>query len=172
MSADDDAPIEEWIAAFRGPLVGLLASWGLDWSAAEEVAQDALATAWVARARFRGDPRDLDALGPWLRGIAYRLSRARARREGVRRTVPLDPALVAPDDAEDPRRALLVEAFAALAPAHQTVLRMHYLEETSARRVAALLGLSTRAVEDRLKQARKALRERVERLARATEVPT
>ena len=40
---------------------------------------------------------------------------------------------------------------------------MHYLEETSAKDVAALLGLTNKAVESRLYQARKALRSEVNR---------
>ena len=37
-------------------------------------------------------------------------------------------------------------------------LRMHYLEASSSREVAALLGVTPKAVEGRLYQARKALR--------------
>ena len=35
-ATDDD--LARWIAAFRGPLIGLLASGGNDWGAAEEIA--------------------------------------------------------------------------------------------------------------------------------------
>lgn len=166
-ATDDD--LERWIAAFRGPLIGLLASWGNDWGTAEELAADAFAEAWVGRARFDADPADLDAAGSWLRGIAFRLHESRRRRAAVRRADSLDgeraPVLAAPVEAEDERRDLLVAAFAELSPQHQTVLRMHYLEESSARDVAALLRVTTKAVEDRLYQARRALRERVERMA-------
>jgi RNA polymerase sigma-70 factor (ECF subfamily) len=161
--SDDD--LERWIAAFRGPLVGLLASWGNGWALAEELAVDVFAEAWVGRARFAAEPGDLDAAGSWLRGIAFRLHESRRRRERVRRTEAIDEAreLAAPVEDEDERRALLVEAFAELSPQHQTALRMHYLEESSAREVAALLRLTPKAVEDGLYQARRALRERVER---------
>ena len=54
-----------------------------------------------------------------------------------------------------------MRAFARLSLAHQTVLRVYYLEETGAREVAALLGITPKAVEDRLYQARRALRERL-----------
>lgn len=169
MPPPSDEDLERWIAAFRGPLVGLLASWGNDWGAAEELAADAFAEAWVGRARFDADPSDLDAAGPWLRGIAFRLHEAQRRRARVRKAEALDGgagrALAAPVEEEDERRALLVAAFAELAPQHQTVLRMHYLEASSAQEVAALLGLTPKAVEDRLYQARRALRERVARNA-------
>ena len=156
--------LERWIAWFRGPLVGLLASWGHDWRQAEEVAQDTFAEAWVGRARFRGDPSEVEVVGAWLRGIAFHLHRAQMRRRELRKTEPLDEqALTAPIAEGDEQRMELKAAFAELSAAHQTVLRMHYLEETSAREVAALLGLTTKAVEDRLYQARRALRERLER---------
>lgn len=156
--------LDRWIAAFRGPLVGLFASWGADWGAAEELAQDVFAEAWLGRARFAGDPESLEAAGAWLRGIAFRLQSAASNRAVRRRTAPLDvhdPS--APIESHDERHASLVRAFAKLSAPHQAVLRMHYLEETSAREVAALLGLTPKAVEDRLYQARKALRALIER---------
>lgn len=157
--------LERWIDAFRGPLIGLLASWGTDWRAAEELAQDVFAEAWMSRERFRGDPDDLEAAGAWLRGIAVRLNHAEWRRS-ARRPEPLVDAPV-PEMELDPRRDQLVRAFARLSHPHQTVLRMYYLEETGAREVAALLGITPKAVEDRLYQARRALRERFGSTARS-----
>ncbi|QDV05635.1 RNA polymerase sigma factor [Planctomycetes bacterium Poly30] len=157
-----EADFERWIDAFRGPLVGLLASWGSDWAAAEELAVDAFAEAWVGRERFRGDPQDLGAAGAWLKGIAFRLRGAQQRR--LRRLPTLSaerPEPAAPEEEPDERREHLALGFARLKPEHQTVLRMYYLEETSAAEVAALLGLTPKAVEARLYQARKALRVKV-----------
>jgi RNA polymerase sigma-70 factor (ECF subfamily) len=167
--ADELAPehLERWIAAFRGPLIGLLASWGADWREAEELAQDVFAEAWLGRARFSGDPDGLEAAGAWLRGIAFRLHSAASQRRATRRATRVDDVDPAAHAVEpDERRAVLARAFTKLAAPQQTVLRMHYLEETSAREVAALLGLTPKAVEDRLYQARKALRALVEREAR------
>lgn len=162
MEDETQIDLERWIEAYRGPLIGLFASWGADWHAAEELAQETFAAAWISRARFRGDPQDIPAVGAWLRGIAFRLSCAAGRRNRDRATPLIDePAEEVGEP--DERRAVLRRAFAELSAPHQTVLRMHYLEETSAREVAALLGLSPKAVESRLYQARKALRERVER---------
>lgn len=161
MSPPQDAHLERWIEAFRGPLIGLVASWGSDWRAAEELAQDVFAEAWVARERFRGSPGDLHAAGAWLRGIAWNLHCA-ARRGAARRPGPLDPAEAAPLEPGEPvdeRREALVKAFAALDPRHQTVLRMAYLEDSSTVEVAALLGVTHKAAENRLYQARRALRD-------------
>lgn len=167
--AEDSDDLERWIAAFRGPLIGLLASWGADWRAAEELAQDTFAEAWVGRERFRGDPHELEAVGPWLRGIAFHLFRAEGRGAERRDALALSPDAPATEDEGDERREALRAAFARLSGAHQTVLRMHYLEETSAREVAALLGLTPKAVEDRLYQARRTLRELVAATLRTDE---
>ena len=84
-----EAFLERWIDAFRGPLIGLLASWGSDWRAAEELAQDVFAEAWMSRERFDGDTDDLETAGAWLRGIAARLHYSE-RRRSARRPQPLD----------------------------------------------------------------------------------
>lgn len=160
----DEGDFERWIEHFRGPLVGLLASWGSDWRQAEELAADCFAQAWVARERFVGNPESLLAVGAWLRGIAFKLHASSRRAVAARASVELDFDPPAPGLGEhDERRELLAAAFVRLPVPQQTVLRMHYLEETSAAQVAALLGLSVKAVEDRLYQARRALRELVER---------
>lgn len=165
----DEAAFGRWIDSFRGPLVGLVASWTGDWREAEEVAQDTFAEAWLGRERFAGDAGDLGAAGAWLRGIAFRVHAARARKGGRLRLVPpggegspLDrPAPEA--DPEDPRLGALRAAFGELGEEHRTVLRMHYLERTSTREVAALLGRTEKAVEHLLRRARRALHGLAER---------
>ena len=165
MEAPHEIDLDHWIQKFRGPLIGLIASWGTDWSVAQDIAQDVFAEAWIARARFVGDPRDLPSVGVWLRGIAFRLASAENRSKG-KRAGPFEQEPVAIETEPDERRAILVRAFSTLSAAHQTVLRMHYLEETSAAEVAALLGVTPKAVESRLYQARKELRAQVERVQR------
>lgn len=169
-SADDSAhqDLAHWLRTFRGPLVGFLASRGADWAAAEELAQDTFVEAWLGGARLRAAPDDLDAIGGWLRGIAQNLLRARLR--AVRRLEPLaDDTVEAPTAVPDERRESLREAFGRLRPEFQEILRMHYLEATTAREVAALLGVTVKTVEGRLYQARRALRALVERGAHTTE---
>lgn len=157
--------LERWIAAFRGPLIGWLASRGTSWRDAEELAMDTFAEAWLGRARLRARPDDLSAIGSWLRGIAQNLLRAN-RRDRAREGLPLATEPVAPVHEPDARHDALRIAFAALDPDQQEILRMHYLEATSAAEVAALLGVTPKAVEGRLYQARRALRARAERTLR------
>lgn len=166
MTVSLDPTLEQWIARFRGPLTGLLASWGADWQQAEELSMDAFAEAWLGRDRLRGDATDSLVVGPWLRGIALHLWRSQRRK--VRRlrqeALPADDALATPVDTEDARLEALREGFAQLRPELQTVLRMFYLDAANTREVAALLDLTEKAVENRLYQARRALRAQAERI--------
>lgn len=162
--------LARWIAAFRGPLIGLLVSWCGNWRDAEELAADVFAEAWLSRTRFVGDPDDVERAGAWLRGIAFRLHAAAARRARVRSAASLDGIeLVAREPRVDERRELLAAAFARLAGPQQAILRMFYLEETSTREVAALLDITTKAAEERLRAARNELRALVERETRRHE---
>ena len=172
-SAMNDDVLDRWIEAFRGPLVGLVASWSNDWREAEEVAQDALAEAWVGRDRFEGDPEDLGRRAPGCGGSP---SGSAARRAvelvcawsaAARRTVPWTSR--AAHRREDPRMEALRSAFGELSSEHQSVLRMRYLEPTSNREVAALLGRTEKAVEHLLRRARKELHRLAERRLDPTE---
>lgn len=170
VTAPLDPVLDQWIARFRGPLTGLLASWGSDWAMAEELAMDTFAEAWLGRARLRGKPSDSQVVGPWLRGIAANLHRSSKRRLRRLRQEPLhEDAAVAPSpDHPDDRLDTLRAAFAQLRADQQMVLRMFYLDEASTREVAALLALTEKAVEGRLHQARRALREKANRMLAAT----
>jgi hypothetical protein len=86
INTSEQGLLEGWIAAFRGPLIGLLASWGRDWRAAEELAQDTFAEAWVSRGRFVGDFSDTRAYGvshfpPLTHHTAYALECAKCGSE-------------------------------------------------------------------------------------------
>jgi RNA polymerase sigma-70 factor, ECF subfamily len=162
-----DPILEQWLALFRAPLVGLIASWGADWATAEELAQDTFAEAWLARERLRGDPADHRTVGPWLRGIAHHLHLARRRQDQRRRLQPLPDELPSPMPEPDERLDVLRAAFAQLRDEHQTILRMFYLDETTTREVAALLDRTPKAIESQLFAARRALRAHTLRLQSA-----
>ncbi len=150
---------------FRGPLIGFFAAQGADPREARELAQDALAEAFLARDRFRGDPDDLNAQGAWLRGIAKNLSRVSFRdRAKQPRELPFDEVVDSSD--RDPaavalmteRRSRVLLAIDELRPAWRAVLYMHYIEGSGLAEVGALIGLSDRAVEGRLRRARAELK--------------
>ena len=154
-----------FINAYRGPLIGLIASWGAPWSDAGEIAQDSFSEAWLSRESCRGDWNDPEVFGRWLRGVALNRYRNWARSRWRRRalTVTLGPAALEQAASEcDPESAgqldALRQAITRLPANQRQVVLMHYLEETSVKEVAALLSVSVKTVEGRLYQARRALR--------------
>ena len=46
--------LTDLINIYRGPLIGLIAAWGVPWGDAVELAQDSFTTAWLNRAACRG----------------------------------------------------------------------------------------------------------------------
>jgi len=161
-----------FIDAYRGPLIGLIASWGAPWSDAAEIAQDSFSVAWLNRGSCRGDLRDPDVFGRWLRGVALNQYRNWARSRRRARVIPLTSANLdraflerAIDAGESIATAAAAEHLEGLRTAieqlpvkQRQVVLMHYLEETSVKQVAALLEVSVKTVEGRLYQARIALR--------------
>ncbi len=157
--------LTHFINAYRGPLIGLLASWGAPWADAIEIAQDSFAEAWVRRESCRENWDDPEVFGRWLRGVALNQYRnwVRARRRRQARIVTLEPArletIAAPSDpVSSERLELLRKAIARLPAGQRQVILMHYLEETSVNEVAALLSMTPKTVESRLYQARRSLR--------------
>jgi RNA polymerase sigma-70 factor (ECF subfamily) len=150
---------------YRGPLIGLIASWGVPWGDAIEIAQDSFADAWLKRESCRDDWNDPEVFGRWLRGVAlnrYRnWSRSRWRRR--LRMVSLAPAALemaaARSELEPSEQVQALRRAIERLPARQRqVVLMHYLEETSVNDVASLLSVSSKTVEGRLYQARRTLR--------------
>jgi RNA polymerase sigma factor (sigma-70 family) len=152
------------INTYRGPLIGLLASWGAPWGDAIEIAQDSFSEAWLNRESCRGDWREPEVFGRWLRGVAlnqYRNWRRSRRRRQVR-MVTLAPDTLehaaAPADSEPSEHLeALRQAIERLPAKQRQVVLMHYLEETSVKEVAALLSVTAKTVEGRLYQARRTL---------------
>lgn len=157
-----------FINAYRGPLIGLIASWGAPWSDAAEIAQDSFSVAWLNRGACRGDLRDPEVFGRWLRGVALNQYRNWARSRRRSRVAPLtslnlDRAFLDRTiETQEPAAAKDLEslrmAIQQLPVNQRQVVLMHYLEETSVEQVAALLAVSVKTVEGRLYQARIALR--------------
>lgn len=154
------------INRFRGPLVGLIASWGASYVDAAELAQESFADAYLKRTGCRGDWRDPDVFGCWLRGIARNNFRnwRRSRRRRESRVALMDhvmleqTASVSEPPANHARLFELRRAIDRLPTRQREVIMMHYIEETSVKEVAALLSVTAKTVEGRLYQARRALK--------------
>ncbi len=155
---------------YRGPLIGLIASWGAPWPDAIEIAQDSFADAWLKRESCHDDWNNPDVFGRWLRGVALNRYRnwSRSRWRWRLRMKTLAPAALefVPAPSIDPEPSEQVQALRRAIlrlPADQRqVVLMHYLEETSVRNVAGLLSVTVKTVEGRLYQARQTLRRLLE----------
>jgi RNA polymerase sigma-70 factor, ECF subfamily len=163
--------LTQLIDAYRGPLIGLIASWGAPWGDAVELAEESFAEAWLQRESCRGDWRQADGFGRWLRGVARNQYRnwARSRRRCGSRVVNLESTTLdelsgvdgeAEADSEDLQA--LRQAIDRLPTLQRQVVWMHYLEESSVREVATLLSVTEKTVEGRLYQARRTLRRLLE----------
>ncbi|HBO42921.1 MAG TPA: RNA polymerase subunit sigma-24 [Planctomycetaceae bacterium] len=157
--------LAQLIDLYRGPLLGLIASWGVPWADAMEIAQDSLAEAYLSRKFCRGDWERPEVFGRWLRGVARNQHRnwVRSCRRRRDRIVTVEPAVlehvaVPPDPEPSVPMEKLRRAIDRLPTKQRQVILMHYLEETSVKEVATLLSTSPKTVEGRLYQARRALR--------------
>jgi RNA polymerase sigma factor (sigma-70 family) len=165
-----DVDLDTLIRDFRSPLTGLLSAWGATPRDAVELAQDTFAEAFLSRERFKGDWADQRAVGSWLCGIAQNLFHAgRRKTTGGGRLVSLDEAGETAerrgDESEDSGgdKVLLREALGRIKSPWRTVLTMRYAEGASLAAIGALLGMSERAVEGRLRRARTALKKQLQK---------
>jgi RNA polymerase sigma-70 factor (ECF subfamily) len=115
---------------------------------------------------YEGLPRVLDTgrFGAYVHGIALHLCADRLRRKarGVAslESVELEPAARA-EDCEDERLAKLRAAVGRLPEAQREALLLFYFQDLSYERMAAVLGITAAAVNQRLTRARAQLRERL-----------
>lgn len=161
-----DMDLDALITDFRSPLTGLLSSWGAAPRDAIELAQDTFAEAYLSRERFKGDWANQRVVGAWLCGIAQNLFHTSRRKSaGGGRLVSLDNAREiaegrgAESASSDDDKAALRLALDQLKGPWRTVLTMRYTEGASLAAIGAMLGMSERAVEGRLRRARAALKE-------------
>ena len=132
--------------------------------ASEDVAQEVFLAAWSNLKKLRNPASFL----PWLRQVTrnqahlWRREHARELTDEATLATTLDPRPTAADHLlADEERRVLAEALDRLPDDAREVLIIYYREESSARQVALLLGISEEAVRQRLSRARSLLREEV-----------
>jgi RNA polymerase sigma-70 factor (ECF subfamily) len=149
--------------ALFGPLVEpayrLAYTMLLDREAAEDAVQEAAASAWRHRARFRqdADPR------PWFFTIVANQCRSarRARWWSVLKGVEVDRGAASPLDDLAPRLDLR-SALLQLGPRDRALLVLHYHDGLTLEEAAASLGLSAGAAKSRLHRSLRRLRSELE----------
>jgi RNA polymerase sigma-70 factor, ECF subfamily len=153
-----DRSFEEFFAATYGRLVGLLFAFLHDRAQAEDVVQDAFATAllrWRVLRRYH-DPE------AWVRRVAFRRAIDHHRRtarqlRALRRLGP--PSSLPPVGAE---HVDLVRALRKLPLTQREVLVLHYVVELAVEQVAAELRLPVGTVKSRLARGRAALAQQLQ----------
>lgn len=163
----DEAAFTTLMAATKADLYRFIRRYVGDETEAYDLLQETYAGAWLALRRY--DPtRPFDV---WLRSIALNKCRDWSRRRAVRRVVRGVMGLDTPeatavgDDApspearfDDQRRAqALQRALSGLPDSLKAPLLLATLEGRSHAEIAAIMGVTTKAVETRIARARKAL---------------
>jgi RNA polymerase sigma-70 factor, ECF subfamily len=144
---------EEFFAAAYGRLVGLLYAFLHDRALAEDVVQDAFASALLRWRVVRGyhDPE------AWVRKVAFRRAIDHHRRSArqLRALLRLGPPPSLPP--VGPEHVDLVRALRRLPLAQREMLVLHYVAELPVERIAAELGIPAGTVKSRLARGRAAL---------------
>ena len=128
----------------------------------QDMAQDAVQTAWPIAWRKLGSLRDPVRLRPWLVTIAANEVRRLLRVDSVGRVVGIEVADVG-SDADDPDRRSdgqdLVAALTRLSTDDRLVLALRHVAGLDATEIGRALGLSASGVRSRLARATARLRE-------------
>lgn len=172
--------LTKFINAYRGPLIGLIASWGAPWADAAEIAQDSFAEAYLNRESCKGNWENSEVFARWLRGVAKNQHRnwARSRRRRQNHVAHVEPDALehmavtsdSTSNESDEHLVQLRQAIDRLPTKQRQVVLMHYLEETGVANVAALLSISHKSVEGRLYQARLNLRRLLDNKTSSTSI--
>lgn len=160
--AGDVAAFTDLVQRYQAMAFGYAWATTRDFDLAEDAAQQAFITAWRNLARLEHSER----FGGWLRAIVRFecLHLLRARR-GPHLPIDLAAGIAAADptpaDLAEANDALdgIVAAIGALPEAERTAAVLYYIHDNSQRDVAAFLDLPLSTVNNRLRSARKRLRQ-------------
>jgi RNA polymerase sigma-70 factor (ECF subfamily) len=150
--AGDDLAFERIVSSYHEDMRRVCAVMCHD----EEVAEEAVQSAWAIAWRKLDTLDDHRCLRPWLVSVAVNeaklLLRRRGRRSGVE--VSADPSSVAsePDPALDPTGLDLRRALARLDPEDRALLAMRYVAGFDSTELAAAIGLSPSGTRNRLQR--------------------
>lgn len=168
-AAGDRAAFTALMGATKADLYRFVRRYVGDADEAQDVLQEAYASAWLAIRRY--DPtRPFDV---WLRSIALNKCRDWSRRRAVRRIVrgvmgldaaeasAVDDAAPPPETRLDDRRRVEVlrHALSDLPDGLKAPLLLAVLEGRSHAEIASILGVTSKAVETRIARARRRLAE-------------
>jgi RNA polymerase sigma factor (sigma-70 family) len=131
----------------------------------QDMAQDAVQTAWPLAWRKLGSLRDPDRLRPWLISVAANEARRLVRARRHRQVVEIDVADVASshaDPAAEPALTDLARLLRGLSPEERALLALRHVADFDATEIGRALGLSASGVRSRLSRLLSRLREELD----------
>jgi RNA polymerase sigma factor (sigma-70 family) len=166
----DEAALGELMRRWERPLKSVIARLVLNAREAEDLAQETFVRVWQQRSRFRSGAE----FRPWIFSIAVNLARNRLRWWRRRPEVELEEwseaggAVSGSGGVEKPegaaalenaeRAAAVRDAVAALPPELREPLVLFEYERLAQSEIATVLGVTPKAVENRIHRAREKLR--------------
>lgn len=165
VQAGDEAALGALMERWELPVKAVIARLFLNASEAEELAQETFVRVWQQREKFRSGAE----FRPWVFAIAVNLARNRLRwwrrrpnvsleewDEGTRPEIRTATAGTALEDAE--RAAAVRSAIAALPVDLREAIVLSEYEQMSHAEIAAVIGVTPKAVETRIYRAKEKLR--------------
>jgi RNA polymerase sigma factor (sigma-70 family) len=164
--------MQDFLARERRRIIGLCATITRNVEVAEDLAQETLYEAWRCRSNLRNTPYANEWLSGIARNVCRRWLQRKSRDEAHVHASPDEidgeigmPLDAIPDDLDieaEVERAelaqLLDRAMAQLSVETRTILRGHFIDETTHAEMALRLGLSENALSVRLHRGKRALR--------------
>lgn len=166
VQAGDEAAFGVLMQRWEVPVKAVIARVVLNATEAADLAQETFVRVWQQRSRFRAGAE----FRPWVFSIAMNLARNRLRWWRRRPVVSLDPSTEAAAGAtmhapgggaeleRRERAAAVRDAIAGLPPDLREAIVLFEYEQMSHAEIAAVLGITPKAVEARLYRAREKLR--------------
>ena len=155
------------VRIYKAPLHAYVLSRVGDFTWADDLAQEAFIAAFVALPKLRDPAR----FAPWLRRIADNLCALwfrQLRRDDRLRAKAADGSRPCVEAAGDDREDCVLSALSRLSTSHATAMTLYYCDGLTHAQCGEFLGVSAKAIEGRLRRARRALKQQVIQMTRQT----
>ena len=159
---------EELVKRYKEVVFATVVAIVNDLDAAQDIAQETFVRAWFG---IRGLD-DAGSFGGWLRTIARNRSLTWIERRGCQpQWETMEPDQLAdggrsPEDTaeQEDRNRVVRHALQRISPTSREVLVLHYMEDMTTPRMAAMLGIAQPTVRQRLRRARLEIKEEMENM--------
>ncbi len=163
----DAGALERLYQVYRPRLGAFLFRLVQDEALCEEIFNDVMLAVWRQAGDFNGKSK----VSTWVFAIAYRqgLSRLRSRREFTELDEDMPEGRERQEEFE--RQQLLGKAILALSPEHRLAIELAYYQGLNYREISEIAGCPENTVKTRIFNARRKLREQIDRIGAPTSAP-